>query len=119
MVNRFLIFTFVDNISLHKWWRCHRLEERSFFVSGRQFHICARCTGIFIGCLISPIFIPWGNAALYLFPAAAICVGIDGMTQLFNWRTSNNTLRLVTGFSLGLTFLPFIIHILGVIIGGH
>jgi uncharacterized membrane protein len=27
---------------------------------------------------------------------------IDGYTQLWKWRTSNNTLRFLTGFSFGL-----------------
>ena|GEM_PF-1821783 len=118
-LNYFLIFVFVDNVFLHKWWRCHRLGKRSFFVSGRQFHVCARCTGIFIGYMVSPFFIPWGNIALYLFPISVICMGLDGITQLFSWRTSNNLLRLVTGLSFGFTFLPFFIYILGGIIVGY
>ena len=117
-INRFLIFLFVDNVFLHKWWKCHQLGERSFFISGRQFHICARCTGIFIGYLISPFLTPWRSVTLYLFPIALFCIGIDGITQYFNWRMSNNMLRFVTGFSFGLTFLPFIIYLIGGIIFG-
>lgn len=115
-INRFLIFAFVDNVFLHRWWRCHQMGERSFFVCGRQFHICARCTGILVGYLISPLFILWGDLALCLFPASAACMALDGLTQLLRWRTSNNALRLATGLCFGLTLLPFIIHIIGVIV---
>lgn len=110
-MQRLLIFVFVDSVFLHRWWRCHRRAERSFFVAGRQFHICARCTGIFIGYATSPFLIPWRESALYLFPIALMCMGLDGVTQNLGWRNSNNPLRLATGFAFGFTFLPFIIHI--------
>jgi hypothetical protein len=48
---------FVDSIFLHRWWSCHRLPERSFSVAGRQFHICARCTGVVVGLVASPFLI--------------------------------------------------------------
>ena len=28
---------------------CHQLPERSFSFRGKQFPVCARCTGVFIG----------------------------------------------------------------------
>jgi uncharacterized membrane protein len=28
---------------------CHQLSERSFHVSGIQFPVCARCTGLYLG----------------------------------------------------------------------
>jgi uncharacterized membrane protein len=31
---------------------CHQIPERSFYVSGVQFPVCARCTGLYLGALI-------------------------------------------------------------------
>ena len=118
MIKQALIYTFVDSMFFHEYWHCHQLSERSFFVSGRQFHICARCTGLFVGYVVSPILIPWRYYSLYLFPIAALCMLIDGITQMLNWRTSNNILRLLTGFSFGFTFLSFLIYIIGGIVFG-
>jgi uncharacterized membrane protein len=28
---------------------CHQLPDRSFFVSGTQWPVCARCTGLYLG----------------------------------------------------------------------
>ena len=28
---------------------CHQMPERSFFYKGKQFPVCARCTGVIIG----------------------------------------------------------------------
>jgi uncharacterized membrane protein len=31
---------------------CHQIPERSFYASGVQFPVCARCTGLYLGGLI-------------------------------------------------------------------
>lgn len=86
---------------------CHRKPERSFFIRGHQFPVCARCTGFYISLVLyfiytyfyyvnySPLLLT--KAVLLLVPA-----GIDGFTQLFELRESNNTLRLITGLMGGL-----------------
>src|SRR4051812_22204660 len=28
---------------------CHQLPERSFFIAGHKFAVCARCTGLYLG----------------------------------------------------------------------
>jgi len=82
---------------------CHRLPERSFFFRGKQFPFCARCTGINLSFLLMPLFlfnIIYINLAislLLLFPAL-----IDGLTQAFCNRESNNYLRLATGLMMGI-----------------
>jgi len=104
-----LVRVFVDNVLLHKWWRCHRISGRSFFVGGRQFHVCARCTGILIGYTLAPLMLLSKHAALYLFPLFLLLMAIDGGTQLFGLRESNNALRLATGLGFGLTLPPFFV----------
>lgn len=110
---RILIRLFVDNIALHKYWGCHRLSERSFFVQGRQFHVCARCTGLISGASLSVALIPVRDSLPVVFFALFFALAIDGLTQLVGWRTSNNGLRFITGFGVSLAFIPSLISIGG------
>ena len=32
---------------------CHRITERSFTINGRQFPLCARCTGMYLGAALT------------------------------------------------------------------
>ena len=112
-LERCLIGLFVDNLTLDKYWRCHQLSERSFFIRGRQFHICARCTGILVGYIFSPILLFLNSKAVVIgFVICTAIMGVDGFTQLFGWRESVNILRFVTGLGFGLTFLPFCIAVI-------
>jgi uncharacterized membrane protein len=108
-----LIKLFVDNVFLYKFVRCHRLSSRSFFVRNRQFHICARCTGLLIGYAISPLFLLLEEFMAKTFIIFSAFLILDGTTQLFSFRQSNNTLRFFTGLGTGatsLSFMWFIIH---------
>lgn len=96
-VNKILSAIFVDSAFWHRYWHCHQIPSRSFRVNGRQFHICARCTGLAAGMLLAPLgFLGKAeNLGLYLiFPAALI---IDGITQAAQFRTSKNSIRFLTG----------------------
>jgi uncharacterized membrane protein len=103
-----LIRLFVDNTLLYKIFHCHRLSSRSFFVRNRQFHVCARCTGLIAGYIISPLLLPINEYAARFFLIACTALIADGLTQLLKWRESNNRLRVVTGFVTGATSLSFI-----------
>ena len=110
---KLLIKLFVDNLILAKYWRCHHKFERSFFVKGRQFHLCARCTGIVTGYYFSPFF--WLIArenTVICFITFTLIMALDGFTQLWNLRTSTNPLRFITGLGFGLTFPAFCIETL-------
>lgn len=86
---------------------CHRKPERSFFIKGHQFPVCSRCTGFYISLIIYftytyYFFVDYNFylltfAILLLIPSA-----IDGLTQLFEYRESNNILRFITGLMGGL-----------------
>lgn len=104
---------------------CHGLPERSFKIKGHQFPVCARCTGIYLGsfsviCLVvifNPVFNPiiFFMGILMVIPAL-----IDGFTQYFNCRESNNNLRFITGLIAGvgmgivITSLRFVPELLGI-----
>lgn len=105
---------------------CHRIEERSFHVFGRQLPLCARCTGEFYAAGIALLFFAivsprksgmpgWKlGAPLILF---FLAFGIDGsnsylyllkqtahgaLDNIPNLYIPNNTLRLFTGSGMGI-----------------
>jgi len=92
---------------------CHRLPERSFFIFGRQLPLCARCLGLytsfFVGVIILTLnIITVQNFTLYsavlITSLMVLPTAIDGFTQLFGLRESNNFLRLTTGLLAGFGF---------------
>lgn len=91
---------------------CHRIPERSFFYKGHQFPVCARCTGAYLSISTVPI-IKYLNLEANTFLLGGIILvipmAVDGITQLFGLRESNNYLRLVTGFIGGIGVLALAI----------
>lgn len=91
---------------------CHQMASRSFSFHGYQFPVCARCTGVIVGELLSVVSILLGiriNFWLMLFLIAIM--GIDWGIQRIDICESTNIRRLVTGLScgFGLTYLYFYI----------
>lgn len=81
---------------------CHRLPERSFFYKGKQFPVCARCTGIALGVLTLPFF-AFHLLSLSLLTCLLLQLPayVDGTSQALGWRQSNNLLRFCTGWLCG------------------
>jgi len=105
---------------------CHRIDERSFQIFGRQLPLCARCTGEFYAAGITLLFLAlvsprksgmpgWklGAPLLVFF----LAFGIDGsnsflylmkqtspgtLSSIPNLYIPNNTLRLFTGSGMGI-----------------
>ncbi len=100
---------FVDSQFVHRFWHCHRIPNRSFFVGGRQLHVCARCTGLISGFLISGALIPAKDIATTIFVGALLLLVWDGVTQIRGERESTNALRFCSGLLVGATALPAII----------
>ena len=93
---------------------CHRLEERSFKVFGYVMPICARCTGQLLG-LILFLFLFHFNIA---FPSIlgfilVLPLLLDGFSQLFSFRKSNNAVRFFTGILFTLGFLSIVSEFYG------
>ncbi|MEN1938244.1 DUF2085 domain-containing protein [Paenibacillus sp. 102] len=83
---------------------CHRKSERSFPKLQKYIPLCARCTGMFIGFIMFPIYLlitPSYTLSLALSFSAQIPLFIDGFTQKWKWRSSTNFLRVTTGILSG------------------
>jgi uncharacterized membrane protein len=96
---------------------CHRIPERSFFIKGHQFPVCARCTGFYTGLivyLILHVFYkhPYDLRVFIMSMTLMIPVAIDGVTQYFGPRESTNTIRFITGFAGGIGLIIFLKTIL-------
>ena len=82
---------------------CHQLPERSFFFKGKQFPICARCTGILIGYIFGIVYIFLSRSTnIILEMSLIIPLALDGIGQHLGYFKSNNTRRLLTGVLAGI-----------------
>ena len=82
---------------------CHQMPERSFFYKGRQFPVCARCTGVSIGQTTAIILALFKR--FLSFPSALfllLIMGFDWGIQAIHMKESTNFRRLITGFCGGL-----------------
>lgn len=84
---------------------CHQRPDRSFFYKGRQFPVCARCTGAFIGYFFGGIL-----AVIYIIPwwlALVFCAVMffDWFVQRIKILESNNIRRLITGALCGFALM--------------
>ncbi|MFT4031354.1 MAG: DUF2085 domain-containing protein [Siphonobacter sp.] len=81
---------------------CHRRPDRSFFWRGRQFPVCARCTGLYTGYFTGLLMLIWAWPYTFFWPIfLMVPLAVDGLTQYWQWRTSTNSLRFFTGILAG------------------
>ena len=104
---------FVMYASFHKL--CHQLPERSFFIAGHQFAVCARCTGLYCGFLLAVLCYPLvrplrttqAPARRWLF-IAVIPMALDfGLKALGVWENTHSS-RFVTGLILSVTAVFYV-----------
>jgi uncharacterized membrane protein len=105
---------------------CHRIDERSFHVFGRQLPLCARCTGEFNAAAVALIFQGFVSRRRNKLPSRGILAvmvvfflafAVDGSNSylyllkqsspgildvILNLYVPNNTLRLFTGSGMGI-----------------
>lgn len=87
---------------------CHQIPERSFFIFGHQFAVCARCTGLYAGFTVATILYPLVRSLKqieapprkWLFIAAAP-LGIDFALGYFGIWENTHSSRFATGALLG------------------
>ena len=80
---------------------CHQRPERSFYFKGKQFPVCARCTGVFVGQILTIALysiVKPNNIICILFCAILL---VDWLIQYFNIIESTNIRRFITGIFCG------------------
>jgi uncharacterized membrane protein len=76
---------------------CHQRPDRSFFIQGYQLPVCARCTGVILGYLLSiPGFLYFGYCRLAA-GFGCIILFVDWLLQALKIKESTNRRRLITG----------------------
>lgn len=95
-----------------KYSGCHQMPERSFFINGMQFPLCARCTGILAGYLVGVLLF-----VLKIFVPIEVCLCF-GLVMLGDWYMqyidvlpSTNIRRFITGTLCGIGYLQILIKI--------
>lgn len=87
------------------------MPDRSFFLFGYQLPVCARCTGIIVGEILSIAF----SFGLDLEPLVLIFLMvpmmIDGVIQLKTSYISTNPKRFLSGLMFGYGFLSLLIFL--------
>ncbi|HEY8930600.1 MAG TPA: DUF2085 domain-containing protein [Mucilaginibacter sp.] len=94
------------------WVACHQKPERSFFWKGKQFPVCARCTGLYVGYISFPLF---NFELIYLNSLIALLLVIptmvDGLIQAKYGILSTNIRRFITGTAAGVGLMAIIVNI--------
>lgn len=76
---------------------CHQRPERSFFIHGYQFPVCARCTGVIIGYLITIPIIAKLDVNLFQCIFFASIMLADWLLQYLDILVSTNIRRVISG----------------------
>jgi uncharacterized membrane protein len=114
-------------INLAHWFGsavCSQLPADSYTIAGLQLPLCARCTGMYVGGLITVIFHTWRHPRAMGLPRSWVLVVLtlffcawagDGVNSLFSsipglyhLYPPENLLRLITGSLMGITLGSFI-----------
>ena len=83
---------------------CHQIPERSFHLSGHQFGVCSRCTGLYTGFAVATLIYPLARslkrtdtpARLWLI-LAAVPLAIDFALTYFGAWQNTQLSRFLTG----------------------
>ena len=76
---------------------CHRIPERSFFLNGKQFPVCARCTGVLLGNITAYILFFIHTLSIEFYVVGCAVMFVDWFVQYIELYPSNNIRRLITG----------------------
>jgi uncharacterized membrane protein len=95
---------------------CHQRPERSFFLDGHQFPVCARCTGLYVSAAIGLVsWFGWKLAqrwrpfsidprtALQLLTIAALPTGLSVATGAIGWWDGSNITRALIAIPFGIS----------------
>ena len=87
---------------------CHQKPERSYFIDGHKFAVCARCTGIYFGFAFTLLLYPLVRSLRStvtpprsLLILSVLPLAIDFSLTFFGIWENTHTSRLLTGALLG------------------
>ena len=89
---------------------CHQMPERSFFVKGYQFPVCARCTGVLISSVLATLLFFKKKLPISLCVALSSVMLFDWGIQYLKIKESTNIRRLVTGLIGGFGYTTLHLH---------
>ena len=89
---------------------CHQMPERSFFIKGYQFPVCARCTGVIISSVLAVLLFFKKKLPISLCIALSSVMLIDWGIQYLEIKESTNIRRLVTGLIGGFGYTTLHLH---------
>jgi uncharacterized membrane protein len=77
---------------------CHRIPERSFFLGGQQLPLCARCSGTFLGVLLTLVTLTAaGRARASRLPPPRVLIVLVSFIVLWAFDGINSYLALYPG----------------------
>ncbi len=98
---------------------CHQLPVRSYFFDGHQMSLCARCTGIYFGFILSTLFFLTGSRRFSSgLPGIKQMIALGAIMSFFlidaglsysGVSSSDNLRRTLSGLALGIPF-PFVLY---------
>lgn len=93
---------------------CHQRSDRSFFVKGYQFPICARCTGVLMGYVLALPIILFLKSSIWIYISILFCVIMfsDWYIQFLRIKESTNLRRFITGILGGIGIILIFILII-------
>lgn len=91
---------------------CHQRADRSFFLHGKQFPVCARCTGVLFGECIALVTFHLFHPPIPLLILFPLIMFLDWLIQFLKIRESTNIRRLITGTLCGYAFCTWFLDIL-------
>jgi uncharacterized membrane protein len=87
---------------------CHQRPDRSYFIGGYQFAVCARCTGVYAGFALMLLLYPLIRSLRtrvmpprIILLLAALPMAVDFSVTFFGFWQNTHTSRLLTGLLLG------------------
>ncbi len=89
---------------------CHQLPERSFKIKGKQFPICARCTGVLIGEIVAFVGFRVWKPSVCLTIFLCFLMFFDWFIQQIGIRESKNWRRILTGLFGGYGFVSLFLY---------
>ncbi|MDD7793191.1 DUF2085 domain-containing protein [Clostridium sp. 'White wine YQ'] len=75
---------------------CHQRSDRCFFLGNYQFPLCARCTGMTLGYILS-IFTLIKIGSIPISIVLLAIMFLDWLIQFLGLLNSTDTRRLITG----------------------